>query len=112
MGAQRVQKKTEKAEGQKTAIICLSKNYCSEERRNKTVLKQNTGKAIDYKQTFFSDPYTGNFKPYTVATSSTATGTTLIHQEASVQPDALTAWPTWDPWVLADIQTHNITMEL
>lgn len=34
-----------KAEGQKPAIICLSKNNCSEERRNKTALNQNTGKS-------------------------------------------------------------------
>jgi len=34
-----------KAEGQKPAIICLSKNNRSEERKNKTALNQNIGKS-------------------------------------------------------------------
>lgn len=34
-----------KAEGQKPAIICLSKSNCSEERKNKTALNPNTGKS-------------------------------------------------------------------
>lgn len=34
-----------KAEGQKPTIICLNKNDCPEERKNKTALNQNIRKA-------------------------------------------------------------------
>lgn len=66
---------------------------------------------MGHKQTFFLDPYTGNFKPYTVATS------TNYHQHNSlvkklVKLTALTAEPTWDPWLLANIQAQNITKKL
>lgn len=53
----------EMAEGQKPAIICLSKNNCSQGIKNKATLTKILGKARDPIKIFFFDPYTSNFKP-------------------------------------------------